>query len=171
MCVRHLIIGALALSCLSLAACRGETEETAGDAATIRLASEPIPGTPEGGLERWIGDIRSGIAPLPAMAATDPARAQQHALDLYLSRQEYIELYYGDRGRLARHPDVIDGVDAAEARFHELLRLLGRDPAPERAEVADAVADLDGRLQELIALAREAAVPLDPTSAPRQAVP
>jgi hypothetical protein len=169
--VRHLIVAALVLGFMPLVACGGETQEQAGDAATIRPAAEPIPGTPAGGLERWVGDIRSGIAPLPAMAAVDPARAQQHALDLYLSRQEYIELYYGDRGRLARHPEVIAGVDAAEARFHELLRLLGRDPAPERAEIAGAVADLDEALRDLLGQARAAAVPLDPAGPVAPPVP
>src|SRR5687767_13502111 len=54
-----------------------------------------IPGTPNGDLDNWIADIRTGITEVARLAATDVAAAQRKALDLYVTRQEYSEMYYG----------------------------------------------------------------------------
>src|SRR5688500_18403216 len=58
-----------------------------------------IPGTPEGDLADWVKDIRKGIADVPALTKSNPAEAQKKALDLYVTRQEYAEMYYGIDGR------------------------------------------------------------------------
>src|SRR5919106_6276136 len=68
----------------------------AGNAVTDSL----IPGTPPGDLGEWVADIRNGIAGVPKLVASDAAAAQRAALDLYVTRQEYAEMYYGVDGRI-----------------------------------------------------------------------
>ncbi|HEX6559153.1 MAG TPA: hypothetical protein VF021_06805 [Longimicrobiales bacterium] len=101
-----------------------------------------IPGTPEGDLGDWVHDIRSGIARLPALAATDAPAAQRAAIELYVSRQEYNEMYYGLEGRNRVSDELSHAIETAEERFHTLMKLLGtKDPA--QSAVRAAVASLD----------------------------
>jgi len=121
---------------------------------------------PAGGLEDWIADVRRGLERLPAAAAADPAGAQHAALDLYVGRQEYIELFYGPRGRLTAGETLGPAVERAEERFHELLLLLGGSEPPDSAQVRKAVAAVEAEYDRVLEEAVRAGVPLMPASAP-----
>lgn len=131
-------------------------------APSVAGASAPVPGTPAGGLSDWITDIRRGIASLAAAVVRDAAAAQRRALDLYVSRQEYIELYYGPRGRLSSDVRLGEAVQEAEQRFHELMRLLVGPPPPDSARVRAAVEALDAQLTAVERAARAAGAPPGP---------
>ena len=88
----------IALAALAPACERVETD-TAAEQATPAVSL--IPGTPEGDLGDWVQNIIDGTAPLPEEAKSDAGSAQRKALDLYVSRQEYIEMYYGPGGKLS----------------------------------------------------------------------
>ncbi len=97
----------------------------------------------------------------PGRAAHDPARAQQDALDLYLTRQEYIEMYWGEGGRLTRGRELAPAIEEAENRFHILLAAL----APRFATPADTlrreIAALNQQYGRVLAAAAVAHVPMD----------
>jgi hypothetical protein len=101
-----------------------------------------IPGTPPGDLGDWVGDIRKGIVTIPELIGTDLAAAQQKALDLYVTRQEYAEMYYGVDGRIRASDDLAAAIETAEGRFHELMKLLASESPPLDA-VQSAVDALD----------------------------
>ena len=113
-----------------------------------------IPGTPAGDLADWVRDIRSGIAAIPALAVSDQAAAQSRTLDLYITRQEYAEMYFGVDGRQRRSAELAAAIETAEERFHELMKLLAAE-RPSADDVRSAVAALDeqqatvGRLWQL----------------------
>lgn len=133
----------------------------ARDAAdTLASAAAVVPGTPPGGLYQWVSEIRSGISLLPAEAARDVAAAQRRALELYTTRQEYLEKYWGPRGRLISGGALGSAVEKAEHEFHDLMQLLVAAPAPDTGRVHLAVASLDAALQRVIEAAEAAGVPL-----------
>lgn len=101
-----------------------------------------IPGTPRGDLGDWVQDIRTGIAKLPALATSDAPAAQRAAIELYVTRQEYNEMYYGLEGRNRVSDELAQAIETAEERFHTLMKLLGTK-APAPAAVRAAVASLD----------------------------
>lgn len=161
-------VGAPCLAALAMLGCGGGQApgSAAGAEDEARVAGAapmPIPGTPAGGLVDWVAEIRSGLQALPAQAATEPRAAQDRALELYVGRQEYIEIYYGPAGRLSGGGVLGTTVAEAETRFHELMQLLGQTPAPDSARVATAVDALEGQLERVLAEARAAGVPLAPS--------
>lgn len=117
-------------------------EATAG-ARSGPASPSLVPGTPSGGLAQWIGEVRTGLAGVAEQVKRDPAAAKNQALQLYVTRQEYIEIYYGTAGRAVRDAVLAAAVTAAEARFHELLKVLnppdGRVVATALPEVARAL--------------------------------
>ena len=129
-----------------------------------------IPNTPPGGLEQWIEDIRSGLANVPELAATDMAAAQKTTLDLYIGRQEYLELYYGEAGRYRSSDALATAITEDEAAFHQLLQMVN-PAAMERADTAAIRAQLETlneRLDTVLEHARAAGIdlsrPVPPTS-------
>lgn len=118
------------LSLLVLGACAPADADPAEGSAEAPAATSPaadttlFAGTPAGGMEQWIGEIRAGVDSLPELAERDPAAAKNLALTLYVSRQEYVELYYGTTARAARDAELNEAVMTAEARFHDLLRVV-----------------------------------------------
>ncbi len=122
------------LLCCAVAACAEQGGTQNGDDAGATVpAGGLIAGTPDGDLDQWVTDIREGIKPLPQEAVVDGPAAQRKALDLYITRQEYIEMYYGPGGRLGASAELGTEIEAAEARFHELMQLLGKPPVEEAA--------------------------------------
>ena len=117
-----------------------------------------IAGTPPGGLRDWVEAIRAGTASLPDVASTDRSAAQRAALDLYISRQEYLEMYYGPGGRQPGPPALREAVLNAEARFHDLLQLLAADPVDPVA-VREGMALLHAQLDKVLTEAAAAGVP------------
>ena len=133
----HAATLALALIVAVAAGCARGEPEPAGQGGEPGAGTSPGPGapaeggaadglvagTPAGGLERWIAEIRSGVDTLPALAARDAAAAKNQALLLYVTRQEYIEIYYGNVGRAVKDSSLAESVMTAETRFHELLQV------------------------------------------------
>jgi hypothetical protein len=148
--------------CLAAAACdspRGtpaiaaspDTEGSTPVASPTATPSGLIAGTPEGDLGDWVKEIRVGIAKVPALVESDPAAAQKAALDMYVTRQEYAEMYYGIDGRIKDSPELSQAVETAEERFHDLMKLLATTtPKPDRVAVESAVDALDAQ-QKLVA--------------------
>lgn len=122
-----------------------------------------IPGTPAGDLGAWVGDIRTGLADVRGLAASDPAAAQRKALDLYVTRQEYAEMYYGIDGRARATDELAQAIETAEERFHDLMKLLGTaKPAP--SAVASVVSALDEQQAIVAKLWRKSGAKLDRTA-------
>ncbi|HET9438933.1 MAG TPA: FTR1 family protein, partial [Longimicrobiales bacterium] len=122
------------------------------------------PNTPEGDLDRWVADIRSGIEPLAEQARTDAPSAQRQALDLYVTRQEYIEMYYGPGGRLQASAELGAEIEKAEAHFHELMQRLGAKPVDVDA-AARAIAALDAQQATVLAVWQKEKTRLDRSAA------
>lgn len=144
-----------------LLACGGGQTPGRETGAGQEVASEIIPGTPPGSLVEWIQDIRSGLEGLAGRLQEDPQGASQSVTELYLSRQEYIERYYGAGGSRAGSQALGRVVVEAESRFHDLMRIAGRNPPPDSQEVAEAVSSLVERLREVLDEAVAAGVPLE----------
>jgi hypothetical protein len=147
---------ALFLLAATTAACDAPAQQkaVAADAPTTSTISMPhngglIPGTPEGDLADWVKDIRKGIADVPALTKTNPAEAQKKALDLYVTRQEYAEMYYGVDGRNKASVELSEAIETAEERFHVVMQLLAQK-APAYDAVDTAVNALDEQ-QALVA--------------------
>lgn len=156
-----------------------ENSAPAADEATAEATEAPapaagdqglIPNTPPGGLEQWIEDIRTGLANVPELAATDMAAAQKTTLDLYIGRQEYLELYYGEAGRYRSSDALATAITEDEAAFHQLLQMVN----PAASETADTAAiraqleTLNERLDTVLEEARAAGIdltrPVPPTA-------
>lgn len=132
--------------------------EQSGEAPGGGAPQAAVPsGIPEGGIERWVSDIRDGLEEVMA----DPSAAGSRVVSLYVGRQEYIEMFYGPGGQITGqdHPKLADAVMTQEARFHELMQLTGSDAPPE--EVVAKVEELEGQLDRTLQEARQAGVPLD----------
>ncbi|HSJ14703.1 MAG TPA: hypothetical protein VK939_09810 [Longimicrobiales bacterium] len=161
--LRPLIAAGLVLSTMGLGGC-GADEEPGGAAAQSTGAGADaslLAGTPEGGLERWVGEIRAGVDSLPALAARDASAAKNIALNLYVARQEYIELYYGTTARAVSDAELNEAVMTAEARFHDLLRVVNTpDGAIDTAALREAGAALGAEYDRVMARARVLGVDL-----------
>jgi FTR1 family protein len=143
---RLLLCSAIACAACSEAPKPAENETAANAAAPT---SGLIPNTPPGDLDTWVADIRAGIAELPELAATDAAAAGRKTNDLYISRQEYIEMYYGVGGRLKASEALGAEIESSEARFHELMQVFLKQPIDVSA-VAPAVKALDAQQAKVL---------------------
>jgi hypothetical protein len=159
----------LCVIALCFAACgaesAGETppDGVATEAGGVAPAEALIPGTPAGGLRDWIAEIREGTTGIEAAAVEDATQAQRRALDLYVGRQEYLELYYGTNGRLSSGVAVELGsaIMENEARFHELLQLLAVTP-PDTAAIRAKRDELHAQLDRVLEEAGKVSIPLTP---------
>lgn len=164
-CVPCLRSAPLALLLLAAAACGPAPDSQAAEAsATADEAAPPVtegraPGTPDGGLVDWIDDIRATLAELPL---DSPAAARQKVLDVYIGRQEFIELYYGAGGRLGPRAELVAAVTEAEDRFHELMTVLGQDPPPAPDRIEGLVGELEAQLDVVLDAAEVDGVPPAP---------
>lgn len=145
---------------LLAAACGGGPDQgsdvddpAAGDSAApaVEAPAAIISTAPADSVIAWATEIREGIRPLPARVGTDPEGARQRAVELYVTRQERIEQAAGPG--TGSPADLAEAVHEAEARFHELMQLLGETPPPDSATVSGAVDALDARLGEVVELA------------------
>lgn len=159
-----------------LLACDGELERdpepaTGGDPSEATTLPGILPGTPRGGLAEWIADVATGLEGLGARVATGDPDAGQRVVELYVTRQEFIERYYGPGGLMGGGPELGDAVRAAESRFHDLMALTGGGSSPDSTAVAGALNALSSQYDTVLEEARAAGVPLDPHAAdlgPRQ---
>lgn len=158
------------LAAATTAACDAPAQQ---DAIAAGAGSQPsismpnkgglIPGTPDGDLADWVKDIRKGLAEVPALTKTNPAAAQKQALDLYVTRQEYLEMYYGLDGRNQATPELSRAIETAEEKFHVLMQLLAqKGPAPDVVETA--VDSLDDQHALVAKLWKKSGVTLNRTA-------
>jgi hypothetical protein len=140
------------------AACGGESAGSAGSSdASLRpdttvgttIGASPTSTAGADSVIAWAREIREGVAPLAGRVATDPEGARQRAVELYITRQERIEQTLGPGS--GSSADLAESVLGAEARFHDLMQLLGETPPPDSTRVAEAVAALDAGLGEVLA--------------------
>jgi hypothetical protein len=161
-------VGAVAFVAV-LAACGSDNGAgTDTNAAPDSSAFALIQGTPPGGLEDWVNEIVSGIAGLASAAETDAVAAQRRALDLYVGRQEYIEMYWGPQGRLkpdSGAAELGDAVLEAETKFHDVLQVLAAARL-DTAKLRTDLTELDARLSRVLAQARQSHAVLIPPGNP-----
>jgi hypothetical protein len=152
--IRSLLLASLALA--AFACERSSTPTPAPTAATTPLVSAGglIPGTPEGDLEQWVGDVLTGLDSVNSAVASDRAGAHRRVLDLYVGRQEYMEMYYGAGGRMAPTEGLAKAVTTAETRFHELMTLTGATPPTPEATVRGALTALRQTLEVVLTEAK-----------------
>jgi len=157
------------------AACLACAADAGSSGTTAQAGTEPRPDStanasgalkiPPGGLEDWIADIRNGVASLPDKIPNDLPAARAVALDLYAGRQEIIEIFYGENGRLTAGEELGPAVEHAEEKFHDLLLLLNGQEPPDAAQVRATVAALAAAYDRVLEEARRAGVPLTPNDA------
>lgn len=157
---RTLLASILPLSLSVAVACGGGSEPSAGDVSEADAPGEgaspavsaPAPTrAPADSVIAWAQEIREGIGPLAGQVGSDPDAARKRAVELYVTRQERIEQAAGPG--TGASPDLAESVHEAEARFHELMQLLGESPPPHATDVETAVQALDERLAEVVELA------------------
>jgi FTR1 family protein len=145
---RFALIAALAAcGCAEQPEATTTNDATAG--STAAAANTLIKGTPDGDLDKWVSDIRTGISTLSAEARADAAAAGRKTNDLYISRQEYIEMYYGAGGRLKASEALGVEIENAETRFHELMKIFLAQPIDVGA-VDGAVKALDAQQAKVL---------------------
>lgn len=161
------LLGAAALACAPDtgrdAAAHAGSEAPHDPAA--HASSAPALAIPSGGLEDWIADIRNGLAELPDRIPGDLAAARTAALELYTGRQEFIEIFYGENGRLTAGEALGPAVEHAEEVFHELLVMLSGQEPPDAEHVRAKVAAIAAAYDRVLEEARLAGVPLTPEAA------
>jgi hypothetical protein len=151
---RTLLASILPLSLSVAVACGGGSEPSAGDVSEADAPGEgasPAVSAPADSVIAWAQEIREGIGPLAGQVGSDPDAARKRAVELYVTRQERIEQAAGPG--TGASPDLAESVHEAEARFHELMQLLGESPPPHATDVETAVQALDERLAEVVELA------------------
>jgi len=106
-----------------------------------------------------VADIRSGLQDVKK----SPLQSQQEIVQLYIGRQEYIEMYYGVGGRLTHeaHPELATAITDQETRFHELMQLASGGEGVTAQQVRDKIAELEAQMDRTMELARKAGVPLN----------
>src|SRR5262245_61248607 len=149
-----------ALICLTVA-CSREAPAARASADSSAPAVQPaspaadsglIRGTPPGDLEDWVKDMRAGLDTAAVELKTNRPAAQKRVVDLYASRQEYSEMYYGVNGRMGPTPELAESIKTAETRFHELMALLIASPPAADSAIRDAITKTQeqlGRVAEL----------------------
>lgn len=138
-------------------------DKVSGASITVPNQSGLIPGTPEGDLGDWVKDIRRGLDNVADLAKRDAAGAQKKTLDLYVTRQEYAEMYYGVDGRAQATAELAQAIETAEERFHHLMKLLGT-ANPEPTAVVAAIDALDDQQASVAKLWKKSGAQLDRTS-------
>lgn len=139
--------------CLVLGACDEESPDSGADVGAGGPAVEaPAGNHAADSVPGWIEDIRAGIEPLAGRVVSDPEGARQRAVELYVTRQERIEQSVGPG--TGSDAALAESVHEAEARFHELMQILGTTPPPDSIEVGGAVSALDAELVRVLDLAR-----------------
>ncbi|MEX2281372.1 MAG: hypothetical protein WEE89_02665 [Gemmatimonadota bacterium] len=142
---------------LILFGCERSAERAAQDppAAAPAPPGDLVPGTPPGDLEEWIADVQTGLDTATGGSNVDAAAVHRQVLDLYVSRQEYIEMYYGPGGRMSPTPALSEAVKQAEMRFHEVMRLTGSTPPAGQTAIAIAIGDLKAQYRMVLQEAKQ----------------
>lgn len=125
--------------------------------------SDMIFNTPEGGALDWLADIAAGLDTVPALVGGDPAAAQTQVLNLYVTRQEYLEGYFGPGGRLGTTPELAEAIKTNEARFHALMQELAKE-SPDSARVVTLTDSLAAQVSRVRTVAESVDRELTPWS-------
>ena len=156
--------------CLALlaAACAPDEppEPEAAPPAVTPAAEKPLP---PGGLETWVADVAGAADSVVALTQADLKAAQERAMMLYIDRQEIIEQNYGPNGKLNAPEAVADAVMESERRFHRVLAVVNAtDTTAIRGQIASVVDSLKAQHVEVVRLAKEAGLSMDPRTAGAQ---
>jgi hypothetical protein len=116
------------------------------------------PGTPASGYVDWIADLRRGLARVADLAQTEPETARFTLEELYASRHEYLERYFGSGGAMYMGDGLAQAVDRSAIHFQELMRQLATmDEEPARIE--ESVRAAEQALYDVEEAARAAGLP------------
>ena len=155
----HRRLPLLALFCAACSAEQPATQAADSTAASTQIAaatdSTLIPNTPPGDLEDWVAYMRAGLDSVAREIKSDHAAAQKRVIDIYVTRQEYAEQYYGPGGRMGPTPALAESIKTAEDRFHELMILTNATTAPAESAVQTAIKDVQTQLARVAELAKE----------------
>lgn len=106
------------------------------------LGLDRSPGTPADGYLDWIADLRGGLARVAPMAHTERESALRMIQDLYSSRHEPLERYFGHGGAMYMGDGLAQAVERSAAEFQELMRqLAAMDEDPARLQNTVRAAD------------------------------
>jgi hypothetical protein len=155
--LQHTRTAALTGMLLLSLGCERNAERAAQDppAAAPAPTGDLIPGTPPGDLEEWVADVQTGLDSATAGSNTDASAVHRQVLDLYVTRQEYIEMYYGPGGRMSPTRSLSEAVKQAETRFHEVMRLTGSTPPAGPTAIAIAIGDLKAQYRMVLMEAKQ----------------
>ena len=155
------LLSAAAIS-IFLAACSsadgGKPSATASADGCTPIVSSP--GIPTGSLPDWIAEMRKRVKCVPEIYEKDVGAAQREVMDVYINRQEHVEVFYGETGKVSGGGELGAAVMQAEAMFHELMTLTGATPKSEVAVVRKLTDSLDAQLGKVVSLAVEKKVAL-----------
>lgn len=123
---------------------------------------EIMPGTPANGYIDWVADLRAGLARVEADAtASEREESLRLMQDLYATRHEYLEHYFGRGGALFVGDGMAEAVARSAAELHDLMRRLA-DPAEDASRLRDTIRAADQALYDVEAEGRAAG--LSPTA-------
>jgi hypothetical protein len=96
---------------------------------------EQAHGTPADGYLEWTAALRAGLDRVIPMAQMEREAALRMIQDLYSSRHEYLERYFGHGGVMYVGDRLAEAVARSAAEFHVLMALLADvDVDPSRLE-------------------------------------
>ena len=145
-------------------------DEDSGTAAGVDTAGRPaglIEGTPPGGLVDWVAEIEAGLPTSMSEVSASWGAVQRALLDLYVGRQEYLEMYWGPGGRMQGEGGAVLGTAVLdlETAFHELLQAFSAQPM-DTMRVAAAVGAMHERARDVLRVAPESGLTLVPPGNP-----
>lgn len=144
--------------------CGGDVTPDPGAGASVAGTPEvgQMEGTPAGGLDDWLRDIEAGL-PVMGDVVSDWRATQRSAVQLYVERQEYIEMYWGPSGRLQGEggAPLAASVAGLETAFHEFMQALMAQPL-DTARVRSAMDTMRVRIADVRSRGVESGLPLLP---------
>ncbi len=158
-------MGIALLTALLITACNTPKSGAIADSDPGANSNSAVAATasrPPGSLTDWLSDMRTRVKTIPEKFATDAVVAQQAVMDVYITRQEYVEAYYGAAGVVSKGGQLGDAVMVAETMFHDLMKLVGATPKSDVSKVRVLTDSIDAQLAKVAKLAVDAKVPLTP---------
>lgn len=168
------VAAAMAVACSEGEEPASDTQPADGRAVDMGApGSGLIQGTPPGGLEDWLSEIEAGLPSSPGAPGEESRQVQRRLLDLYVGRQEYLEMYWGPTGRLQGEGGEALGeaILELETAFHELLQAHVREPL-DTARFVSALQAAKARVAAVRVAAPQSGLvlvpPGNPPAAPRR---
>jgi hypothetical protein len=79
---------------------------------------------------------------------------QKRVIDIYVTRQEFAEQYYGPGGRMGPTPELAESIKTAEDRFHELMLLTNANPPAAEPAIRAAIDKVQQQLARVAELTK-----------------